>query len=819
MLIRGYKLILVLFLGAFYSYGQYTEEQLETLLSSSNEKKLIEENTELSLAGIYYQAGRVADKLLEFDAENANYNYRKGYALIHSTVDYTKSIGYLEIASKNINKNYDLYSTKEKGAPVDAIMYLAYAYHLKHKFDKAIENYQLFLEKAPKKADSRKLVELKLKQCYVAKELVKDPKPFEIQNVGSVINTENPEYSPVVSLDGSALYFTTRRLRLDKSNEDIKEDATNMHLEDIYVSYKDFDGEWTEPVLLDFCLPERNEATVAISKDERKIYTYIGEDNGGNIYASEFIENTFQDLEKLDYEGVNSDAWEPHINVSPDGRSLFFVSDREGGFGGRDIYEMTKMPDGSWSEPKNLGPTVNTPYDEDAPFVAVDNKTLYFSSNGEKSMGGFDVFMVQRDETGNWGEPENLGVPINTAGDDIYYTTTMDGFTGYLSSFREDGKGEKDIYKIKNTHLGMDNLVALKGEIETTDGSKIPNDMAYTLKCLNCDEKYEVDLFPRINDGTFYANLEPCKTYEVSFHYENGEKDIYQETFSSGGCDGDYEEVYKHFLLDKDKMEFVDPKDEIESFQPLAFTHYFGYNKNSLDTEKGELNKFVKAVENQIEKGREDIVIKIHSSSSKVPTKSFKSNKELAQSRAENIKSNLNVYFDNLEIQLEISIEEVGVNGPEYKRGDAKNIEKYAPFQFVKLKVDGYNTVDDSETLLKSKDNELESKTDLNAESVVSTSILPPSQNFESGKSNANDYDYHIVVGAFKNVRYAEGLVKKLKKNGFENTSIIGERKGLKVVSAYSSSKYSEVEGMLKNIRENVNNSAWILNTGKTPLD
>ena len=236
--------------------------------------------------------------------------------------------------------------------------------------------------------------------------------------------------------------------------------------------------------MLEFCEADKNEATVAVSADERRVYIFKDTEGNGDIFYSDFTSNRFQKVKHLDNENINSDAWEPHITVTPDGQQMYFSSNREGGFGGRDIYRMVKLPNGEWSEPMNLGPEINGPWDEDSPFIAVDNKTLYFASNGEKSMGGFDIFISVRDENNNWSNPINLGTPLNSTGDDLYYTTTMDGLTGYLTSFRKDGVGEKDIYEIKNDYLGLENIAVLKGEIEAINGD-LPEDVAVTVRCLN----------------------------------------------------------------------------------------------------------------------------------------------------------------------------------------------------------------------------------------------------------------------------------------------------------------------------------------------
>lgn len=836
--------LIVVCLSTFSAFCQLTDKQINTFIENSTEAELIEKNTLLSLDGNFHHAGIIAERLLELDSMNSNYNYRLGIALINSTSDFTKSAKYLERAAIKTSKNYDVFSTKEKAAPIDALFHLGRSYHLRGEIDKATKSYNDFLDKAPKKSDNISLAQLKLQQCETAKELIKNPLEYEIVNLGPRINSKAADYSPVVSLDGYAIYFTTRRLRKDSTNIDIKDIETNMYKEDVYAVYKGFDDDWGSPVIMDFCKPESNEATVAVSSDQRRIYLYKDEVGNGDIFYSDFESSEFKDLKRLETEGVNTDSWEPHITVSPDGKHKYFVSDRPGGYGGRDIYRIEKMPNGEWSEPMNLGPIINTEYDEDAPFLAVDNKTLYFSSNGTKSMGGFDVFRSQMDDLGQWTEPQNLGVPLNTTGDDIYYTTTMDGFTGYLSSFREGGEGEKDIYEIKNTHLGIEDVAGLKGDIETTDGSPIPSDVAYTLKCLTCEEDYEVTLFPRLKDGSFFANLFTCETYEMRFHHEKGQTEFYRETFSTN-CVDEYQEVYKHILLDVEKMEVVEPKPE--EFMPLAFKHYFDYNKNALNPAEGPLKKFLDDIGQQYENGRDEFVLSIVSSASKVRTKTFKDNQILAQTRAEEFQSMLKDYFLTNNIEgVKVQIENVLVDGPEYTIRDNQNIGKYAPYQFVEVSLNGQNLESDSETIekLKSKDKELAERTDLPGVLVSSKMILtgineakeaskrsvarnnPNSyngnvENIHNDNSTSNSDDqfeemksndqYHVVAGVFENKVNADEFINKLKSSGYSNATIIGKRKGMLTVIVGSFKKEAEAVDLLYKVRLNTNPEAWIL--------
>lgn len=552
------KLILLVIVTFFSFTGtsQFTDQQIIEFVKTASPKALLERNTMLIMDGNFYQSTLVVDKLLELNPDNANYNYRKGLALLNSSSNHYLSRPYLEKAIQSTSKSYDLFSTKEVNAPFDSYFYLGRCLHLSNEIDQAVKYYQEYITLAGKNPELLGQALLHIEQCKVAKYELSYPKNFEVINLGEVINTADPEYAPVISLDGQSLYFTSRRLRSDSSNAHIKEPLANMHMEDVYYSIKDNGADWQKPELIDFCLPERNEATVAVSTDERNIYIYKDDRGNGDIFFSEFQDGRFKELQPLDIPGVNTEFWEPHITVSIDGKSKYFSSDREGGYGGRDIYRIVKLPNGEWSLPQNMGPTINGPYDEDSPFISLDNKTMYFSSNGPKSMGGFDVFISVRDNEGQWSAPINLGYPLNSTGDDIYYTTTADGKTGYLSSFRKDGFGDKDIYEIRNDFLGQQNISLLKGEIVIAGDELMPEDIAVIINCLNCDEANVRTVIPRIRDGKFFSTLPKCSDYELIYTRGEGGVEFHRSTIKTN-CLDEYEEITERILLKLEDMSVI----------------------------------------------------------------------------------------------------------------------------------------------------------------------------------------------------------------------------------------------------------------------
>lgn len=372
-----------------------------------------------------------------------NLNYKIGFCYSNMGSGKPRAIPYLEMASKFAVKEYDG-SYIETNAPLGVFFWLAQDYHIDYKFAKAIENYDKYLKFAefddPNFVDSIKWMKEK---SYNAIKIINNPLSIRIENVGEMVNTRYPEYSPVLTLDQRTLYFTSRREGSTGNKLDIK----GKYYEDVYFTTKRNDGTWEMARHIGGKINTvGHEATISISPDGKTIFLYKDDKGDGNIYTSTFADGEWGKPVKLN-ENINSTSWETHASLSPDQNTLYFVSDREGGFGGRDIWKSVKIR-GEWSEPENLGPTVNTQYDEDAPYMLPDGFTLYFASQGHENMGGFDIFITTISEDGFWSTPENLGYPINTTEDDVFYMPTPDEKNAYYSSSKGLGLGEQDIYYI-----------------------------------------------------------------------------------------------------------------------------------------------------------------------------------------------------------------------------------------------------------------------------------------------------------------------------------------------------------------------------------
>ncbi len=262
------------------------------------------------------------------------------------------------------------------------------------------------------------------------------------------------------------ILFTSRRSNTTGG----KINTDGQYFEDIYLCTRKKDGTWSEPEQLGKPINTKDhDACIGLSPDGSLLFLYK-DTGGGDIFVSKIEgKNTkkWTKPEKLQG-GVNTDFWEGSASLSPDNKTLYFSSDQEGGYGGSDIYASERLPEGIWGAPVNLGPTINTPYDEDAPQMHSDGITLFFSSRGHDGMGGYDIFSTIKDDNGKWSKPRNFGYPVNTANEDIYFSLTADGSKGYFSSYRYDSYGEKDIY-ILHRPLSSPTLFLFKGTVRNKE--------------------------------------------------------------------------------------------------------------------------------------------------------------------------------------------------------------------------------------------------------------------------------------------------------------------------------------------------------------
>lgn len=454
----------------------------------------------------YQDALPLYQQLLKVYPNNANFKYRIGQCYINIPGEKIKAIKYLEDAVSNINPKYKEGKFNETGAPYDVLYYLANAYRINNQIDKALKTYELFrLNLNPEVYDST-IVNLQIQSCKNAMELMRMPLFIKQKNLGNVINKSNNEYNPVVSDKEDLLVFSRSQAFYDA----------------ILYSTK-VNGVWSDPVNMNELLQvDRDLFPTSISKDGKDLYLYSSADYDGIIYTSRFENGKWSPIVKLN-DNINTKYWESHATISHDNKKLYFTSNRKGTYGGLDIYVSTRDSTGDWGPAKNLGPVINTPYNEESPFLSEDDKTLFFSSRGHFNMGGYDIFYSTLLENGEWSLPLNVGSPINTTDDDVFFKPLNQGYVGYMSKELPEGFGKEDIYRIEIFSNDHPRKFFVRGMVKVADLINNMND-SVKISAMNIKNPNQtIIVYSNPKTGQYEFQL-PQGDYEITYEGEGGEK-------------------------------------------------------------------------------------------------------------------------------------------------------------------------------------------------------------------------------------------------------------------------------------------------------
>ena len=323
-------------------------------------------------------------------------------------------------------------------------------YQSEDNVEQAIQEFKLYKTAPSDDKETQEDTDMYLSQCENAKKMLGDPVPVTITNLGAEINSKYDDKNPCVTADGKRIVFTTRRPETTNDPTDIEGDG--KYFENIYTATIDSStGYFGKAGGVSSINTKAHDAVTSISPDGKQIFVYYNDINnadkrGGSVFVSKVMNGKWKAPESLG-KPVNSSYWEGGACVSPDGKRYFFSSERKGSIGGSDIWMVEKVNKTDWGKPVNLGSEINTVYDEGGMFLAPDGKTLFFCSNGPNSMGSYDVFKTVYTK-GKWSSPVNVGYPINTVGKEGQLTISADARYAYVSSDRKGGFGENDIYKI-----------------------------------------------------------------------------------------------------------------------------------------------------------------------------------------------------------------------------------------------------------------------------------------------------------------------------------------------------------------------------------
>lgn len=439
-------------------------------------------------------------QIKEKQPENYNLDYRIGRCYISIPGSKQKSVSYLENAVKRISAEYKEGKHTEFNAPVDAYYYLGVAYRVNNQLDKAIANFKIFKGKANPVTFDIKLVDDEIKACQNGIVAYKRPIDVDVENLGSVINTKYSETNPVVSPSEDFLVFSSKLPFYDA----------------VFYSRK-VNGKWITPINImpelgvdDDCYP------VCISDKGKELYFYRSDNYRGDLYVANFADGKWSKIRKLN-SNINTKYWESHASISGDGKTLYFTSNREGSIGGLDIYKSERTTGDNWGPAVNLGPIVNSPYNEETPFVTSDGSRLYFSSFGHGTIGGYDIFYADKNPSGNWGKPKNIGYPMNTTDDDLFFCPVQDGSKGYMAVYDKNGAGRFDIerfYVYTHENPRKYNITAT---IIAPDGNKADRNMYVVL----FDKaKKDTVLKQKVTNGNIAFQTIPGQ-YEVYVYSDN----------------------------------------------------------------------------------------------------------------------------------------------------------------------------------------------------------------------------------------------------------------------------------------------------------
>ena len=381
----------------------------------------------------YEEALALYQQVIKEIPRNSNLNYRIGICYLNIPGKRNRAIPYLESATSSTTKNYRENSIKETKAPLDVYFFLGSAYLANNQMGKAKEAFLKFKSLTEKnKQYDLTMLSLQLQTVESSASIQKHPTNFILSNLGSTVNDRFSNFSPAISYNGQVLAYTSKR----------------KFYQAIYVTRK-AGNDWSTPINITPELEtDQNLQALSLNYDGTELYLYKDDNRDGNIYVSHYRNGRWNPIENLG-SNINTKYWEASACISPDGKTLYFSSNREGGFGELDLYKSIKQPNGTWGPATNLGPTINSNFNEIAPSLTSTGTTLFYASDGMLGLGGYDIYFSNAIKGNQWSQPENLGFPLNTPDDDIEFRPIDDGQYGLLAKFDDDSYGEMDIFKVE----------------------------------------------------------------------------------------------------------------------------------------------------------------------------------------------------------------------------------------------------------------------------------------------------------------------------------------------------------------------------------
>ncbi len=451
-------------------------------------QKNVEASGDEKIARQFFLFGDYATALKEYqflyakDSNNTDYFYPLGICYLNTNIDKLKSIFFLEEVTRQ--KEYD----------PEAMYQLGVAYMVAYRFEEAIECFHQFKKLISNNKDLNYIpLERQIEMCENAMELIKNPVNVTFENAGARINSAYPDYNPYVNKKETVIYFSSKR----QGNIGNLLDYDGYYTSDIFYAENKY-GMWEKSKRMVTTInTPLVEESCGLSADGSYLFAFL--DNlDAKMQAAMTVKEgkSFQRFTVLGPNINTSKSSATSVTISSDKKTLFFASAREESLGGSDIYMAKLLPSGQWGAPKNIGKEVNTPYDEDYPYIAPDGKTLYFASMGHNSMGGFDIFKTTWNKEDNtFSEPVNIGYPINTPEDNTTISFTGSGRYAYVSALRKDTYGNLDIYRVIFNNV--------KPAYTTFVGSMVESDSLNIFENFYQSAKSLADSLKEVSDSTY----------------------------------------------------------------------------------------------------------------------------------------------------------------------------------------------------------------------------------------------------------------------------------------------------------------------------
>ena len=460
---------------------------------TSDEMKKVFEKAQSHYLYEEYELANQLYILLE-TPDNLNIKYKIGTCYLNIPGEKEKSIPYLEEAVKNASYDANPDSFKELRAPLDAYFFLAKAYMINYELEKGLNTLLTFkklAEETQSKGGMKNLeyIDQQIQACNNAIEFKANPVNFSKKQIGKDFSQGSINENPAVSYDGNTIVYTERRGIINA----------------IFFSKKER-GIWQTPIEITAELNAGEDcSSCSLNSDGTELFLYKTDNYDGAIYSSDYVNGAWTPIKKLN-KYINTKYYESHAAISADSKKLYFTSNRKGGQGNLDIYVSEKDTTGNWGPAVNLGSTVNTPFNEDTPFITENDTVLYFSSEGHASMGGFDNFKSQK--TGSvWQNPRNLGYPVNSTDDDKFFQPVSNGMFAFYSIPTDYKK--KDIFYVGLGNNDVNRIIEIRGQL-SLDDTTLTFDNNFKIYCINKSTGDTLDVgYPNKYTGLYLFTVVP----------------------------------------------------------------------------------------------------------------------------------------------------------------------------------------------------------------------------------------------------------------------------------------------------------------------